>query len=140
MATLKYSIGIQAGGGPQLAVNQSKDVQAFDRVQVKVPADGGVGEVDVDLQPSVATRISMLFITSSLYSTPADELKYRLSDGAGGDSAWVSLKEPQLFLGPAITLFNVTNPKLLKLKNAFTAGDATKQAVVDVFVGRNATA
>lgn len=138
MAKLSYSIGIQVAPGLQLSVSKPKDVQAYDRIQVTIdPGDAAAPEVEVDLQPGVAARVSLLLITSSIYG---DELKYKISDGGGTDSPEVALQEPQLFLGPAVTLFGVGNPKLLKLKNTFPAADATKKAAVDVFVARNATA
>lgn len=138
MAKLSYGIGIQVGSSLQLCVSRPKDVQAYDRIQVTLdPGDAGCPEVEVDLQPSAAARVSLLLITSTVYG---EELTYKISDGTGTDSPVVALLEPQLFLGPAVTLFGVDNPKVLKLKNTLPAANATKNAAVDVFVARNATA
>ena len=100
MATLNCSVGIQVGSGLQLSVSRLKDVQVFDRIQVKLdPGDAGTAEVEVALQPSAADRVSLLFITSSVYR---DELTYNVSDGAETDSPAMALKEPQLLLGPSV--------------------------------------
>jgi hypothetical protein len=136
MTTLSYSIGIKVTGGPQLGTSQVRPVQAYDRVEVTLkPGGPAADEVLVDLQPGEAARVGLLFISASLYDKA---ISLVVTDGAG-DSPVIGLTEPLLFTGPAITLFG-TDPKALRLKNTLPADDASKSAVIDVFVGRAATA
>jgi hypothetical protein len=130
MATLNYSIGIQVANGPQIAVTRSREIEAFDKLDV--PLDPGT-DVVVDLQPGAAAKVMMLLIKPS---TAAKELTVKVSDGST-DSPELTLEEPQLFVGDSLKLFGV-DPTSLKLKNAFPANDATKKATIEIFVARKA--
>jgi hypothetical protein len=135
MATVNVTLGIQAQAGPQLSISRPIEVHAYDRVAVTVnPGGAAAAEVLVDIQPSGADRIAIFAVQSSLFGK---EIVYRLSDGAT-DSDPVQLDQPQVFIGNAIALFGVA-PKTLKIKNTFAAGDATKKALIEVFVARQAT-
>jgi hypothetical protein len=136
MATLNYSIGVQVPNGPQISVTRSREIEAFDKLDVQLDPVGPNGaDVVVALQPGTASKVVMLLIKPS---TPAKELSFKVSDGAN-DSAELTLEEPQVFVGDSLKLFGL-DPTSVKLKNVFPAADATKKATIEIFVGRKARA
>lgn len=135
MAQIAYGVSVQIPNGPQIAQTGTKAAEAYDKVELALEAGGaGAAEVVIEIQPAAATAISLLLVKSSLYGL---EITYKLSDGPN-DSPTVALDAPLFLLGGAVALAGIA-PKRLKIKNTFAAGDATKKAVIEILVGRDAT-
>jgi hypothetical protein len=132
MTTVTFSTNVQAAGGPQFSVNRSIEVEAYDRIEVKLDptASGTPTPVVVHIQPSPAAKVAILALTSNVFGSA---IKYKVSDGTH-DSPEITLDQPQVFAGSAVGLFTVA-PNIITLTNA----DAVKAALIEIFVGRKAT-
>ena len=131
MATLNLNIGIQVTNGPQINVNRSREIEAFDKVDVTV---AGQATVTADLQPGAAAQIAVLLIKSSKY-----DKKITLTLKGGTDSPPLTLGEPQVFVNDGVTLFTVERPATIEIKNELAADPANK-ADIEIFVARRAQA
>jgi len=129
MATLNLNIGIQVTNGPQINVNRSREIEAFDKVDVSL---AGGATITVDLQPGKADHIALLLIKSSKYDK---KITLKLKDTAGA-SPELTLEEPQVFVNDGGTLFKV-DPEQVELKSALGADPANK-ADIEIFVARRA--
>lgn len=132
MTKINFSYSIQITGGPTMARASTADVDAYDKIELTL--DSGAADVVVDVQPGAATQVQLLALSSSLYD---GKVTYKVSDGAA-DKGPFTLDAPQLFSGGAIAAIGVA-PKSLKFSNAHPAGDPTKNATIEIFVGRDAT-
>jgi hypothetical protein len=141
MTTVTFSANVQVAGGPQLGFNRSIEVEAYDRIDVTLEPQGSTAPVavDVQIQPSLADKVLILALTSTLFDP---DIVYQISDGtAAGHSADTPLDQPQVFAGGAIKLLGFA-PKIIKLTNKISIPvppDPTKTARVTIFVGRKAT-
>lgn len=134
MANITYRVSIQVDGGPHLVETTQRAVQACEKIDIAIDAGGaGAAEVKIDLQPGAANKVMLLCVRSGLY---APELSVIASDGVT-DSAKVALTGPLLLNDGAVGLLGIA-PKQLKFKNELAAGDPTKRAVIEIFVGRDA--
>ena len=129
MATLSLNIGIQVTNGPQINVNRSREIEAFDKVDVSL---AGGASATVDLQPGTADQIALLLIKSSKYDK---KITFKLKSAAA-DSQELTLAEPQAFVNDGTTLFKV-DPAKVELKNGLAA-DPGNKADIEIFVARRA--
>jgi hypothetical protein len=129
MATLNLNIGIQVTNGPQINVNRSREIEAFDKVDVSL---AGGATVTVDLQPGKADQIALLLIKSSKYDK---KITLKLKDSAA-ESPQLTLEEPQVFVNDGGTLFKV-DPAKVELKSAL-GNDPANKADIEIFVARRA--
>jgi len=135
MTQMTFGVSVQVPNGPQMALTGTQAAEAYDKVELTIePGGGSASEVSIEIQPAAAAAVKLVLIKSSIYGA---DITYKLSDGTT-DSAAVALDAPLLLLGSAVALCGVA-PKILKIKNAFPAADATKKAAVEILVGRDAT-
>jgi len=132
MANVTYGFSVQVGGGPQIAKTLTTTVEAYDVLDFELAA--GANGINVDVQPGGSGSIKLLSISSSLYD---GQVSYTVLD-AGGNKGPFTLDAPQFFSGGAIGVIGVA-PKTLAFTNANAAGDPTKNATIEIFVGRDAT-
>jgi hypothetical protein len=134
MTNLNAAASFQVPGGPTLAVTATLAIEAYDRIDVTVAP--GDADKAVEIQPGAAGRMRLLVIKSSLYDA---NITYTVSDGTT-DSDAVTLDAPQTFMGSgAVGLFGIDPPSILKFSNDFTGPDPTKEARIEILVGRDAT-
>ena len=132
MATINLALNVQVVGGPKVLISKSKSVQAYDKIEVSIAADGMAKSVEV--QPGDAADVSFLLIQSSVYSS---DLKYFANNGINetdvNNSATLDLDEPHLYWGKgAISALGVA-PKILKFTN-----NSGEDAAIAILVGRDA--
>jgi hypothetical protein len=123
--SLTYVQSLTVADGPSLSKTATIAVDAIDIVNAIAPkSTGSPVPVTIDVQPSTASMMSVLFITSDNYTS----LTYSV------DAVGVShdLDGPQLFMGGQIDLLG--GGKKLIFTNAGTA----KDAAIKIFVGRTA--
>ncbi len=146
MASLNLTLNAQVVGGPQVSASRTKQIEAYDKVDVVVGPDT---DVEVSIQPGEADQVGFLLIKSSLYSSPTDDsqkLTYVVSDGTDGGPTFPSgadgldLNDPHIYIGGALAVFGLA-PRILRFSNTYpvdATNPALNRAVVEILVGRNA--
>ena len=129
MATINLALNVQVVGGPKVLISKSQSVEAYDKIEVAIEADGAKKSVEV--QPGSADDVSFLLIKSSVYSS---DLKYVVNDESG-DSPAIALDEPHLYFGKGAISALGKSPKTLKFTNSITP---TTPAAIEILVGRDA--
>ncbi len=123
--TIKYSLSFQVVGGISLPISSEMAVDAYEKIQVAVPA--GATDMTINLQPDGAHLAEFLLIKSSAYG---DSLTYKVNTSTTS----IVLNGPHVFIGNgAVSILNSSPTKLL-FSNALT-GDVT----IDILLGRDAT-
>lgn len=131
---MNWALNVQVTGGPQIAItSKPKSIQAYDKIEVII--EPGDTERSVDIQPSNGEKVIFLLIKSSLYGS---EITYLVNDGTDDSANAIALDEPHIYSGTgAIALLGI-DPKILKFTNTHPATDASKRAIIEIFVGRDA--
>ncbi|GAB3255205.1 hypothetical protein [Chitinimonas naiadis] len=132
MSTVTLNIRVAIADGPTWTIAQTDEIGAYDVLDIVLPA--GTASQLVELQPTVASRIQLLVIQSSLYGP---EIQFKTNAGAA-DSPAISLLGPQIYGSGVATLFAVA-PNSLKLSNSFAAGTPGKNARIQILIGRDPT-
>lgn len=145
MANLNLTLNAQIVGGPQVSASRTKQIEAYDKVDVII--NPGDTDVEVDIQPGAVGQVSFLLIKSSLYSQAAadQKLTYFVVDGgtdfpAAGDG--LELNDPHVYIGGALAVFGLA-PRALRFTSTYVADPANpmvNRAVVEILVGRSAIA
>lgn len=123
---INVTLSVQVVEGPSIAATRTIDVDAYDKIQVRIE-QGAAGKV-VEVQPGGAGRVQLLVITSSEFS---ELLTYKVNN-AGAD---VILDAEQVFMGDGGVSLLGAVPETLAFTNAL-ANDVD----VVILVGRNASA
>jgi hypothetical protein len=118
--TLNWNLSVNVTGGPQLSGAAALIVDAYDKLDVKVPADGQPHTVKMG--PGNWTTVSLVLIVPS---QPDDKLTYKLN---GQDTR---LDGTHLLVGlGAVSLLGAGNAQL-----DFTNGTGA-DVTLDILVGR----
>ncbi len=121
---INWTINVQVVGGPKVSASDTLEVEAYDKIEAIVPANGSV---KVDVQPGTGAQI--LLITAGSY----ENITYKVVSGSGSNSA-VILDGPHILIGAgAVGLLGGTQKQF-----EFT-NNGSDEVVVDVLVGRDAT-
>lgn len=132
-AAMKATFKVEVAGASTMSAVFSTEAEAFDRIQVTVPAeDGGTpGSVTVEVQPGGTGQVELLFVTASSFPHANDgsaQLTYDV-DGAGARD----LDAPLLLAGAGgVALLGAVNE--IEFSNA-SGGDVA----IHILVGRDAT-
>lgn len=125
-STISLSLKVNVTAGPALLVSKAITVEAYDKISVLVAA--GATDIAVDIQPGLSSQVELLCIISSEYGK---DLKYNVHDTA---ATAIALDQAQLFLGQgAVGLLGTALDKL------FFTNNLTKDASIEILVGRDAT-
>ncbi|MBD2232771.1 hypothetical protein [Phormidium tenue] len=145
MASLNLTLNAQVVGGPQVSASRTKQIEAYDKVDVMI--NPGDTDVEVTIQPGAAGQVGFLLIKSSLYSQAAadQKLTYFVVDGgsdfpAAGDG--LELNDPHVYIGGALAVFGLA-PRALRFTSTYVAdptNPTVNRAVVEILVGRSAIA
>ncbi|MBX3607166.1 MAG: hypothetical protein KF788_17945 [Piscinibacter sp.] len=136
MPAVKMSISLAVAGGPVLSVAAVENVEAYDVIEVTIPANTTTAR-RIQLQPASAANVNLLLIQSDLYGP---EISYRASNGTA-DSDPVALLGPQLFGRGVLSLFgnDVLSLLVVNTHPAPAPGAAGRDAHLQILVGRDAT-
>lgn len=145
MANLNLTLNAQVVGGPQVSASRTKQIEAYDKVDVMI--NPGDTDVEVDIQPGAADQVGFLLIKSNLYSQAAadQKLTYFVVDGdtkfpAAGDG--IELNDPHIYIGGALAVFGLA-PRAVRFTSTYGADPTNpkvNRAVVEILVGRSAIA
>jgi len=131
MAQIIVSGNIVVPNGPQFPINQTLDVDAYDKIDVTVEA--GASGKKIELQPGAAGQVQFLAMTSDWYSS---DLSFKINSNSSTDV--FALDQPILCMGEGgVALFD-SAPKTLFLSNG-TSGANAKDAKIQILIGRDAT-
>lgn len=127
--SIKWSIDIQATGGPKLGLSGYQKPEAYGKINVNVEA--GVKDLKIALQPDVKNQMELLVITSDTYS---DKISYKVNKKSGDEVRKVMLDGPHVLIGKgAVSLLDLAPASL------FVTNDSDKTVTIEVLVGRDAT-
>jgi hypothetical protein len=134
---ITYSLTVQFEEGLKLADSKSMEVEAYDVIEITVPAKENStngtanGTAKVEVQPGSVGQVQFLLIRSNHY---ADGLTYQVN-GTANTIPSIKLDAQQLFMGDgAVELLGKKPPETLH----FTNTTATA-AAIQILVGRKAT-
>lgn len=130
MAQIIVSANVVVPNGPQFAFQQTLEVDAYDKIDVTIPATPPTTDKKVELVGGTGD-VQFIAITSDSFS---DKLTYKINSSAAATTAR-KLDQPQLFMGKgAVSLFDAA-PATLFFSNAAPGSDAH----VQILIGRDAT-
>jgi hypothetical protein len=130
MAQIIMTANVVIPNGPKFAFNQKLQVEAYDLIDVTVP-QATTSDVQVEL-PGSTDGIDFLAIQSDWFG---EELKYKLAEG-GSD---YPLDQPLLLVGKGAVSFFVASGATVGPTSLFFSNDASKEAKVQILIGRDAT-
>lgn len=122
---INWNLNAQIIGGPKIIASDSKEIEAYDKIDITVGAEAT--DIEVDIQPGGAGKVQFLLIKSEIYSK---DLTYKVNSLT--DS--IKLDALQVFIGTgAVELLNEPPEKLV-----FSNG-LTDPVSIEILVGRMAT-
>lgn len=129
---ISWKLNVQIQSGPTLAIGNTLQVDAFDRIELTVPDTTATPTATtVNVQPGAVGKVSFLLIRSNRYG---DNLKYRVHDAT---TAQRSLNDA-IFLVGAGGLDLMEDP-LVPLDQLLVTNTTGQPAVIEIIVGRKAT-
>jgi hypothetical protein len=127
---INVTLNVQVVGGPRISAFLTREVEAYDKVDVTVAA--GDTDKEVDVQPSAVGQVEFLMISLADATQYGTDITYKINT-ASADA--INLDAPQVFIGTgAVGLLNLTAPTKLFFSNGLST-----DASVQVLVGRDAT-
>jgi len=136
MVKIIVNTNIAVPNGPAFAFHQALDVDAYDMIDVTVPAppDAAATDKKIELQPGGAGQVQFIAIVSDWFG---DKLSYKINKKTADVRV---LDQPHVLSGAgAVSLFdNASPPTALFFTNA-TSGATAKEAKVQILIGRDAT-
>lgn len=124
-------INIEIPNGPKITLNRTLTVDAYDKIDIKVPS--GASDQPVELQPSEsAGQVKFLLVASDWYG---EALAYKVNSDTGTS---FELDEPHILIGEGATAMLDPAPKQLFISNTTSGADAM-DANVQILVGRDVT-
>lgn len=130
MPDIKWSLAVQITGGPSLARSAVVAVDAYDKVEVTVPA--GEENLEVQVAPANADMRFLMMAATPAGADPLDAT-YRVNDAAADEHP---IDSPLLLLigAGAVGLMGAV-PRSLFLTN----NSGTQAVAVEILVGRDPT-
>lgn len=135
---INWTLDVQVTGGPKISASRSLSVEAYDKIEVAIPAATAAttpGTATVQVQPGGVGQVQFLLITSSVYNA---QLTYKVNQDTNDP---IALDELQLLMGGgAIGLLDEA-PQSLIFSNGIwdTTSEQGQSASVQILVGRDAT-
>ena len=111
---INWNLTVQVANGPTLSIPARVQVEAFNRVEVEIPATSTAGTKEVDIHSGSSADVKFLLIEANDYTTP---LTYQVSDDGANWVGNVKLDTPQFFAGEGAVSLMGKAPKHLKFTN-----------------------
>ena len=123
--SINWSLNVQVIGGPKIMASDSKEIEAYDKIEVTVEENT---TKQVEIQPGGDDRVQFLLIKSDTYS---ENLTYRVNDPISTNI--IKLDALHVFIGNgAVELLTEAPGKLV-----FT-NDLATPVSIEILVGRMA--
>ena len=122
--SINWSLNVQVIGGPKIMASDSKEIEAYDKIEVTVEENT---TKQVEIQPGGDDRVQFLLIKSDTYS---ENLTYKVNEL----TTIIELDALQVFIGNGAVGLLTESPKKLVFTN-----DLTTPVSIEILVGRIAT-
>lgn len=134
---IAMTLNVQVTDGPKLSETRTVEVQAFDTIEVNVPAAAGAnaGHVEVQVQPGAAAQVQFLVIRllkSDHYTN--GQLSYKVNAAENDVAKRTRLDSIQVLSGTGAVGLLGAAPNTLHLYNLLA-----EESAVQILVGRDAT-
>ena len=123
--SINWSLNVQVIGGPKVMASDTKEIEAYDKIEVTIEAE--TADKEVEIQPGGAGRIQFLLIKSDTYS---EDLTYKVNEL----TKIIKLDALQVFIGNGAVELLTEPPEKLVFTN-----DLTNPVSIEILVGRMAT-
>ncbi len=132
MADIALNVQIAIPNGPKIGLSRTLGVEAFDMIDVTVPADA-TQQKEIQLQPGGIGKVKFLLIAADWYGT---DLSNKVMPVRALPAHWTNLT-----CSPEVGPFRCSMPRRSPnccSRNA-TTGPKAKDANVQILIGRDAT-
>jgi hypothetical protein len=129
---ISWKLNLEIQSGPNIVITNAVQVDAYDRIEVKVPDTTATPTATtVDVQPGAAGKVKLLLVRSTKYG---DNLKYQVHDNT----------TPERVLNDALFLVGAGGLDLLEesaapLDKLLVTNTTGQDVVLEIIVGRTAT-
>ena len=123
--SINWSLNAQVSGGPKVMASDTKEIEAYDKIEVTIEAE--TTDKQVEIKPGGAGRVQFLLIKSDTYS---EDLTYKVNDL----TKIIKLDALQVFIGNGAVELLTEPPEKLVFTN-----DLTTPVSIEILVGRMAT-
>ena len=123
--SINWSLNAQVSGGPKVMASDTKEIEAYDKIEVTIEAE--TADKEVEIQPGGAGRVQFLLIKSDTYS---EDLTYKVNEL----TKIIKLDALQVFIGNGAVELLTEPPEKLVFTN-----DLTNPVSIEILVGRMAT-
>jgi hypothetical protein len=132
---ISWKLNVEIQSGPSIIDTNTVQVDAYDRIEVKVPdSTAAPTATTVDVQPGAAGQVQLVFIRATPTPRSGDNLKYKVHDNTTPERV---LNDAVFLVGPgSLDLLEDPAAPLDKLLVTNTTG---QDVVLEIIVGRTAT-
>ena len=123
--SINWSLNIQVIGGPKVMASDTKEIEAYDKIEVTIEAE--TADKEVEIQPGATDSVEFLLIKSDTYS---EDLTYKVF----GQDKIIKLDALQVFIGNGAVELLTGPPEKLVFTNGLTT-----PVSIEILVGRMAT-
>lgn len=123
--SINWSLNVQVIGGPKIMASDSKEIEAYDKIEVTVEENT---TKQVEIQPGGDDRVQFLLIKSDTYS---ENLTYRVNDPTSTNI--IKLDALHVFIGNGAVGLLTEAPEKLVFTN-----DLATPVSIEILVGRMA--
>jgi len=123
--SINWSLNAQVSGGPKVMASDTKEIEAYDKIEVTIEAE--TTDKEVEIQPGGAGKVQFLLIRSDTYS---ENLTYKVNEL----TTIIKLDALHVFIGNGAVGLLTEPPEKLVFTN-----DLTTPVSIEILVGRMAT-
>lgn len=125
---INWILNIQVIGGPRISESKTMEVEAYDKIEVKI--DNGASDREIEVSPGEGT-VQFLLIKTDHYG---NGLQYKVNNGSTSSNP-IILDEPvHLFMGAG----SVGSLGIVPIKLLFT-NELGEDVLIHILIGRDAT-
>ncbi|NTU41458.1 MAG: hypothetical protein HGA78_00080 [Nitrospirales bacterium] len=125
-STINLALQVSVVAGPSVSVSKKLDVEAYDKINVTIPA--AAADKEVQIQPGLSSQVQLILLKASKYGA---DLKYKVHVNTNPD---IVLDQDQLFSGAGQVGLLGANLDKLFFTNGFS-----EDVTLEILIGRDAT-
>jgi len=129
--SINWSLNAQIVGGPKVMASATKEIEAYDKIEVTIEAD--TTDKEVEIQPGGAGKVLFLLIKSDTYSNDSSDVE-KLTYKVNELTTTIELDALHVFIGNGAVLLLTEPPEKLVFTNKLLT-----PVSIEILVGRMAT-